>query len=63
MVNRQVRLYALKHQYIEQMDEKPEDSHKKMMQGLILIDFYVLPHYLTAPFKESYRENNDFFRI
>ena len=27
--------------------------------GLGLIDFYVLPHYLTAPFKESYRENND----
>ena len=22
-------------QYIEQMDENPEDSHKKMMQGLI----------------------------
>ena len=23
-----------------------------MMQGLDLIDFYVLPHYLTAPFKK-----------
>ena len=35
IVNRQVRLYALKHQYIEQMDEKLRTTHKKMMQGLI----------------------------
>ena len=28
-------------QYIEQMDEKQRTTHKKMMQGLDLIDFYV----------------------
>ena len=28
-------------------------THRKMMQGLDLIDFYVLPHYLTAPFKRK----------
>ena len=46
IVNRQVRLYALKHQYIEQMDEKPEDYSREDDAGLDLIDFYVLPHYL-----------------
>ena len=39
-------------QYIEQMDEKPEDYSQKDNEGLDLIDFYVLPHYLTAPFKK-----------
>ena len=36
-------------QYIEQMDEKPEDYSQEDDAGL---DFYVLPHYLTAPFKK-----------
>ena len=27
-------------------------THKKMIQRIDLIDFYVLPHYLTAPFKK-----------
>jgi len=40
-------------QYIEQMDEKPEDYSQEDDAGLDLIDFYVLPHYLTAPFKFS----------
>ena len=35
-------------QYIEQMDEKPEDYSQEDDAGLDLIDFYVLPHYLTA---------------
>ena len=39
-------------QYIEQMDEKPEDYSQEDDAGLNLIDFYVLPHYLTAPFKK-----------
>ena len=39
-------------QYIEQMDEKPEDYSQEDNEGLYLIDFYVLPHYLTAPFKK-----------
>ena len=39
-------------QYIEQMDEKPEDYSQEDKEGLDLIDFYVLPHYLTAPFKK-----------
>ena len=42
------------------MDEKPEDYSQEddagIAQeddtGLDLIDFYVLPHYLTAPFKK-----------
>ena len=38
-------------QYIEQMDEKPEDYSQEDDAGLNLIDFYVLPHFLTAPFK------------
>ena len=37
---------------IEQMDEKPEDYSQEDDAGLDLIDFYVLPHYLTAPFKK-----------
>ena len=40
-------------QYIEQMDEKPEDYSQEDNEGLDLIDFYVLPHYLTAPFKKT----------
>ena len=39
-------------QYIEQMDEKPEDYSQEDNEGLDQIDFYVLPHYLTAPFKK-----------
>ncbi|WP_270197914.1 Type 1 glutamine amidotransferase-like domain-containing protein [Bifidobacterium pseudocatenulatum] len=39
-------------QYIEQMDEKPEGYSQEDNEGLDLIDFYVLPHYLTAPFKK-----------
>lgn len=39
-------------QYIEQMDEKPEDYSQEDNEGLDLIDFYVLPDYLTAPFKK-----------
>ena len=39
-------------QYIEQMDEKPEDYSQEDNEGLDLIDFYFLPHYLTAPFKK-----------
>ena len=31
------------------MDEKPEDYSQEDDAGLDLIDFYVLPHYLTAP--------------
>ena len=38
--------------YIEQMDEKPEDYSQEDDKGLNLVDFYVLPHYLTAPFKK-----------
>lgn len=38
--------------YIEQMDKKPEDYSQGDDTGLNLIDFYVLPHYLTAPFKK-----------
>ena len=33
--------------YIEIMDEKPEDYSQIDDNGLNLIDFYVLPHYLT----------------
>ncbi len=39
-------------QYIQQMDEKPEDYSQEDDAGLDLIDFYVLPHYLTSPFKK-----------
>ena len=38
--------------YIEIMDEKPEDYSQIDDNGLDLIDFYVLPHYLTSPFKK-----------
>ena len=37
---------------LEQMDEKPEDYSQEDDAGLNLIDFYVLPHFLTAPFKK-----------
>lgn len=39
-------------QYIARMDEKPEDYAQEGDKGLHLIDFYVVPHYLTAPFKK-----------
>lgn len=38
--------------YIKRMDEKPEDYSQEDDKGLGLVDFYVLPHYLTAPFKK-----------
>ena len=38
--------------YIEMMDEKPSDYSLTDDGGLSLINFYVLPHYLTAPFKK-----------
>ena len=38
--------------YIEKMDPIPEDYSQSDYAGLGLINFYVLPHYLTAPFKE-----------
>ena len=40
-------------QYIEQMDEKPEDYSQQDDAGVALIDFHVLPHYLTPPFKKA----------
>ena len=39
--------------YIEKMDPIPEDYSQSDYAGLKLIDFYVLPHYLCAPFKEA----------
>ena len=33
-------------------DEKPEGYSQNDDSGLNLVDFYVLPHYLTAPFKK-----------
>ncbi|QSH91600.1 peptidase S51 [Treponema medium] len=38
--------------YIEKMDPIPEDYSQSDYAGLGLINFYVLPHYLTAPFKK-----------
>ena len=38
--------------YIEEMDPIPEDYSQSDYAGLGLINFYVLPHYLTAPFKK-----------
>ena len=38
--------------YIEKMDPTPEDYSQSDYVGLHLIDFYILPHYLTAPFKK-----------
>ena len=38
--------------YIEMMDKKPGDYSLTDDGGLSLINFYVLPHYLTAPFKK-----------
>ena len=35
------------------MDAKPEDYSQADDAGLNLIDFYILPHYLTAPFKSA----------
>lgn len=39
--------------YIEKMDPIPKDYSQSDNAGLNLIDFYVLPHYLTAPFKKA----------
>ncbi|MGI5076099.1 type 1 glutamine amidotransferase-like domain-containing protein [Treponema vincentii] len=38
--------------YIEKMDPIPEDYSQSDYAELHLIDFYILPHYLTAPFKK-----------
>ena len=38
--------------YIEKMDPTPEDYSQSDYVGLHLIDFYILPHYLTTPFKK-----------
>jgi len=38
--------------YIEKMDPIPVDYSQNDYMGLNLIDFYVIPHYLTAPFKK-----------
>ena len=38
--------------YIEKMDPVPKDYSQSNNAALNLIDFYVLPHYLTAPFKK-----------
>ena len=39
--------------YIKKMDPIPKDYSQSDNRGLSLIDFYVLPHYLTAPFKKA----------
>ena len=36
-----------KHQYIEQMDEKPEDYSQEDDAGIDLIDFYVSSSHLS----------------
>lgn len=38
--------------FIEQMDKKPDDYSQEDDAGLNFVDFYILPHYLTAPFKK-----------
>lgn len=38
--------------YIKKMNLIPEDYSQSDYAGLGLINFYVLPHYLTAPFKK-----------
>ena len=35
------------------MDPIPKDYSQRDYAGLKLIDFYILPHYLTAPFKKA----------
>ncbi len=45
-------------QYIEQMDEKPEDYSQEDDAGLDLIDFYVLRIILQHHLRKL-RENND----
>ena len=50
-------------QYIQQMDKKPEDYSQEDDAGLDLIDFYVLPHYLTSPFKKVTKKIMTEFRI
>lgn len=39
--------------YIERMDKKSKDYSQEDDAELHLISFYVLPHYLTAPFKKT----------
>jgi len=39
--------------YIEQMDKKPKNYSQEDDAGLNLIDFYVLPHYLTMPYRKA----------
>ena len=39
--------------YIEKMDPIPKDYSQSNNAALNLIDFYVLTHYLTAPFKKA----------
>lgn len=38
--------------YIESMDAIPDEYSQADYSGLNLIDFYIVPHYLTAPFKK-----------
>lgn len=38
--------------YIKHMDAIPNEYSQSDYTGLSLIDFYILPHYLTAPFKK-----------
>ena len=38
--------------YIEEMDERQEDCSQEDDAWLDLLDLYVLPHYITAPFKK-----------
>ena len=39
--------------YIERIDKRPADYSQKDDNGLNLIDYYILPHYLTIPFKKA----------
>ena len=50
---------TLKHQYIEQMDEKPEDYSQEDDAGIDLIDFCISMFFriiFTAPFKKVTRK-------
>ncbi|MEG0620351.1 MAG: Type 1 glutamine amidotransferase-like domain-containing protein, partial [Raoultibacter sp.] len=38
--------------YIEGMDAIPDEYSQTDYAGLNFIDFYIVPHYLTAPFKK-----------
>ena len=39
--------------YIEKLDPIPQDFSQRNHCGLGLIDFYILPHYLTFPFEKA----------